>query len=240
MVEGRNLLNRDNLEAARAGGGVMPDVAGLEARAAQETAGATPIPRESPGYVPGFDGNHDGVFDAAEQTAEAGQHAAAFDGRALRGAAGGVGILHALLQLFEGGFGIDGRVVFALERALGDDGGAFRLGDGAEPRGRRVSVGGFPRLLKPRPGIPDARLRATDDPPGVLWPLGQSPWLEAWVRSGQVAPPQPVTVFYRRGGPGRPPGKPAPPPSPAAPAPARSTPRGKGRCAHRSPRPPCG
>jgi hypothetical protein len=77
MLEGRNLLNRDNLETAREGGGVMPDVAALEARAAQETARATPIPRESPWYAPRFDGNQDGVLDAAEQTAA--RRAALFD-----------------------------------------------------------------------------------------------------------------------------------------------------------------
>jgi hypothetical protein len=69
MLEGRNLLNRANLETAREGGGIMPDVAALDARAAEETAGATPIPRESPLYVPGFDANHDGSLDPAEQTA---------------------------------------------------------------------------------------------------------------------------------------------------------------------------
>jgi hypothetical protein len=69
MLEGRNLLRRANLETAREGGGVMPDVAALEARAVDETAGATPIPRESPLYLAGFDANHDGVLDATEQTA---------------------------------------------------------------------------------------------------------------------------------------------------------------------------
>jgi hypothetical protein len=69
MLEGRNLLNHANLETARAGGGVLPDVAALEARAVQETTGATPIPHESPLYLPGFDTNHDGFLDAGEQTA---------------------------------------------------------------------------------------------------------------------------------------------------------------------------
>lgn len=69
MLEGRNLLNHANLQTARAGGGVVPDVAALGARAVQETSGATPIPHESPLYLPGFDANHDGFLDAGEQTA---------------------------------------------------------------------------------------------------------------------------------------------------------------------------
>jgi hypothetical protein len=69
LIEGRNLLNRANLVTARPGGGVEPDVAALEARAAQETVGATPIPRESPFFVPGFDLNADGRLDGSEQTA---------------------------------------------------------------------------------------------------------------------------------------------------------------------------
>lgn len=66
-AEGRNLLGLDNLVAARAGGGVLPDVQGLESRAAQETSAATPIPRESPLYLPGFDVDEDGFLSALEQ-----------------------------------------------------------------------------------------------------------------------------------------------------------------------------
>jgi hypothetical protein len=69
LVEGRNLLNRANLVTARSGGGVDPGIAGLSSRAAQETAGAVPIPRESPLYLPGFDLDNDGVLAPAEQTA---------------------------------------------------------------------------------------------------------------------------------------------------------------------------
>lgn len=69
MVEGRNLLNRANLVTARAGGGVMPDVAALESRAIEETTGAAPIPRESPFYLPAFDVDADGFLGPAEQTA---------------------------------------------------------------------------------------------------------------------------------------------------------------------------
>ncbi len=69
LVEGRNLLGRANLVAARAGGGVLPDIAALEQRAIQETAGVQPIPRESPLYLPGFDADGNNFLDAAEQTA---------------------------------------------------------------------------------------------------------------------------------------------------------------------------
>jgi hypothetical protein len=69
VAEGRNLSGHANLVTARPGGGVMPDVAAIEARAIAETAGAQPIPRESPLYVPGFDANTDGILDPAEQTA---------------------------------------------------------------------------------------------------------------------------------------------------------------------------
>ena len=68
ILEGRNLLNRANLATARLQGGVMPDVGALEARAAAETADAIPIPRESPFYVPGFDGDGNGRLDPSEQT----------------------------------------------------------------------------------------------------------------------------------------------------------------------------
>jgi hypothetical protein len=69
ILEGRNLLNRANLVTARFEGGVMPNVLALEARASQETAGAQPIPRDSPLYVPGFDLNSNGILDPSEQTA---------------------------------------------------------------------------------------------------------------------------------------------------------------------------
>jgi hypothetical protein len=69
LLEGRNLLNQGNLVTARPGGGVTPDVAGINARALQDTEGAVPIPRESPWYVAGFDGDGNGILDAAEQTA---------------------------------------------------------------------------------------------------------------------------------------------------------------------------
>jgi hypothetical protein len=69
LVEGRNLLNRANLVTARLGGGVTPDVAALEAEAARETANATPIPRESPLYLPAFDADGNGYLDPSEQTA---------------------------------------------------------------------------------------------------------------------------------------------------------------------------
>lgn len=66
-AEARNLLGLDNLVAARAGGGVLPDVQGLESRASQETAGAVPIPRESPFYLPTFDADGDGFLSPQEQ-----------------------------------------------------------------------------------------------------------------------------------------------------------------------------
>jgi len=77
IAEGRNLLRQSNLVTARPGGGVLPDVGALEARAAAETAGARPIPRESPWYLAGFDGDGNGILDAAEQTAA--RRAALFD-----------------------------------------------------------------------------------------------------------------------------------------------------------------
>jgi len=69
VAETRNLLHQNNLVTARPGGGVMPDVAAIDARAAAETAGAVPLPRESPLYLPGFDANNDGILNASEQTA---------------------------------------------------------------------------------------------------------------------------------------------------------------------------
>jgi hypothetical protein len=69
LAEGRNLLRRANLVTARPGGGVLPDVGAIETRAQEETAGARPIPRESPLYVAGFDANGNGVLEPAEQTA---------------------------------------------------------------------------------------------------------------------------------------------------------------------------
>jgi hypothetical protein len=68
LVETRNLLNHANLVTARPGGGPLPDVAAIEARAAAETAGAVPLPRESPWYLPGFDTDADGVLSPLEQT----------------------------------------------------------------------------------------------------------------------------------------------------------------------------
>lgn len=69
IAEGRNLLHQANLVTARPGGGVLPDVGAIEAQAAQETAGARPIPRESPWYLAGFDTNLNGLLDRSEQTA---------------------------------------------------------------------------------------------------------------------------------------------------------------------------
>ena len=69
IAEGRNLLRRDNLVTARPGGGVLPDVGAVEARAVAETAGARPIPRESPWYLAGFDADGSGILDPWEQTA---------------------------------------------------------------------------------------------------------------------------------------------------------------------------
>ncbi|MDH5196730.1 MAG: TonB-dependent receptor [Gemmatimonadota bacterium] len=77
IAEGRNLLRQANLVTARPGGGVLPDVGAIEARAAQETAGARPIPRESPWYLPGFDADLNGILDRAEQGAA--RRAALFD-----------------------------------------------------------------------------------------------------------------------------------------------------------------
>ena len=69
MVEGRNLLRQANLVTARRGGGVLPDIGQIEARAVAETADARPIPRESPWYLVGFDTNGNGILEPAEQTA---------------------------------------------------------------------------------------------------------------------------------------------------------------------------
>jgi hypothetical protein len=69
LAETRNLLNQANLVTARPGGGVMPDVDAINARAAAETAGAIPLPRESPWYLPGFDADGNGLLSPAEQTA---------------------------------------------------------------------------------------------------------------------------------------------------------------------------
>ena len=69
MAEGRNLLRRANLVTARPGGGVLPDMGAIEARAAVETAGARPIPRESPWYLAGFDADGNGILEPEEQTA---------------------------------------------------------------------------------------------------------------------------------------------------------------------------
>jgi hypothetical protein len=69
ILEGRNLLNRPNLVTARLNGGVRPNTLDLNARASLETAGAQPIPRESPFYVPGFDLNGNGYLEPGEQTA---------------------------------------------------------------------------------------------------------------------------------------------------------------------------
>jgi hypothetical protein len=68
LAETRNLLNQANLVTARPGGGVMPDVAAIDARAAAETAGGVPLPRESPWYLPGFDTDADGILSPLEQT----------------------------------------------------------------------------------------------------------------------------------------------------------------------------
>jgi hypothetical protein len=68
LAETRNLLHQANLVTARAGGGVMPDVAAIDARAAAETAGAMTLPRESPWYLPGFDADGDGLLSQTEQT----------------------------------------------------------------------------------------------------------------------------------------------------------------------------
>jgi hypothetical protein len=69
VAEGRNLLHQANLVTARPGGGVTPDIAAIEMRAADETAGAQPIPRESPLYLPAFDTDQNGFLDRSEQTA---------------------------------------------------------------------------------------------------------------------------------------------------------------------------
>ena len=69
IAEGRNLLRQDNLVTARPGGGVLPDVGKIDARAATETSGARPIPRESPWYLAGFDADGSGILDPWEQTA---------------------------------------------------------------------------------------------------------------------------------------------------------------------------
>jgi len=69
VAETRNLLHQDNLVVARPGGGVLPDVAAIDARAVAETARAVPLPRESPWYLPGFDANGNGMLERAEQTA---------------------------------------------------------------------------------------------------------------------------------------------------------------------------
>ena len=69
VLEGRNLLNRKNLVTTRLNGGVMPNVPELENRAADDTEGAAPIPRESPFYLPGFDENENGFLDPTEQNA---------------------------------------------------------------------------------------------------------------------------------------------------------------------------
>ena len=47
----------------------MPNVPELENRAADDTEGAAPIPRESPFYLPGFDENENGFLDPTEQNA---------------------------------------------------------------------------------------------------------------------------------------------------------------------------
>lgn len=70
FVEGRNLLNWRVLRTARPEtGDETVDVAALDARALSETAGAPPIPRESPDYAVRFDRDGDGLMDAAEQYA---------------------------------------------------------------------------------------------------------------------------------------------------------------------------
>jgi hypothetical protein len=69
LAEGRNLLRRANLVTARPGGGVLPDLGSIDARAAAETADAQPIPRESPWYLAGFDTNGNGILEPGEQTA---------------------------------------------------------------------------------------------------------------------------------------------------------------------------
>ena len=69
MIEGRNLLKRDNLVTARPGPGLDPNIAELEARAVDETRGAVSIPRESPLYVERFDANANGFLEPVEQTA---------------------------------------------------------------------------------------------------------------------------------------------------------------------------
>jgi len=69
MAEARNLLNRALLVSARPGGGTLPDVGALEARADSETKGAKPIYRDSPLYLPAFDADKNNVLDANEQFA---------------------------------------------------------------------------------------------------------------------------------------------------------------------------
>ena len=69
IAEGRNLLNYANLVTARTAGGVMPNVAALESQALGDTQGGSPIPRESPLYIPGFDLDDNGFLGVSEQRA---------------------------------------------------------------------------------------------------------------------------------------------------------------------------
>ena len=53
--------------AARANGGVEPDLGAIEAMALEDTQGAVPIPRESPWFVPRLDLDGDRILSAEEQ-----------------------------------------------------------------------------------------------------------------------------------------------------------------------------
>jgi hypothetical protein len=69
LAEGRNLLNRPNLVSARPGGGTMPNISALEARADSETQGNKLVYRDSPYYLEKFDADHNNFLDASEQGA---------------------------------------------------------------------------------------------------------------------------------------------------------------------------
>lgn len=68
VLEGRNLLDWRVLRTARPEtGDETVDVQAIDSRARAETAGAVPIPRESPDFATRFDVNGDGLLDGQEQ-----------------------------------------------------------------------------------------------------------------------------------------------------------------------------
>ena len=78
VVDGRNILGRDNIVALRRDtGGLAPSAGDLQAIAAQVPGNMEPIPLESPRYSPQLDLNRDGLITSDEM--RTGRFAAALD-----------------------------------------------------------------------------------------------------------------------------------------------------------------